>query len=127
MGLVHDIGKITAFSELCKQFKANGEEVTPGYNAFVPLMKVISPAVSYWVAKDWDLPKEITKALAEQVNLTPGSRISQFGHILYQANLCSEAYVTLRKKNENLALRVLDNLNLPNNLYDRLDTLSKEV
>ncbi len=38
MGLTHDIGKTTLFSELCKQFKKNGEEVKPGYNAFVPIM-----------------------------------------------------------------------------------------
>ncbi len=127
MGLVHDIGKITAFSELCKQFKANGEDVSPGYNAFVPLMKIISPAVSYWVAKDWDLPKEIIKALAEQVNLKEGNSVSQFGHILYQANLCAEVYATIKGRNKNLALRVLDNLDLPGNLYDKLDTLSVEV
>ncbi|TVZ39576.1 HD-like signal output (HDOD) protein [Alteromonadaceae bacterium 2753L.S.0a.02] len=127
MGLVHDIGKITVFSELCKQFKLNGEDVKPGYNAFVPIMKMLSPAVSYWVAKDWELPKDICKAIAEQVNLQAKTKISAFGHVLYQANMVAECYVTLRKQNEGLAAGVLTDLELPSNLYDTLDQLSREV
>lgn len=127
MGLVHDIGKITLFSELCKQFKTNGEDVQPGYNAFVPLMKLLSSAVSYWVAKDWELPPEICKALAEQVNIQPGNKISCYAHILYQANIACETYVTARNNNEALALKVLKSLDLPLNLYDNLDKLSRDV
>lgn len=127
MGLVHDIGKITIFSELCKQFKINGEEVQPGYNAFVPLMKKLSSAVSYWVAKDWELPSEICKALAEQVNIQEGNKVSSYAHILYQANLACEAYITIRHNNEALALKVLQSLDLPLDLYDNLDKLARDV
>ena len=127
MGLVHDIGKTTIFSELCKQFKKNGEEVKPGYNAFVPLMKVMAPAVSYWIAKDWDLPKEVCTALAEQTNIQPGNKVSQYAHLLYQANIATEAYTTLHDHSENLAERILENLNLPTDLYQKLDQLKLEV
>ncbi|MFL0809763.1 MAG: HDOD domain-containing protein [Agarilytica sp.] len=127
MGLVHDIGKTTIFSELCTQFKKNGEEIKPGYNAFVPIMKVLGPAVTFWVAKDWELPKEICHALAEQPTIKAGAKVSPFAHVLYQANFVSEAYVTLRKQNEQLAIKVLEDLDLPTDLYDRLDQLTKEV
>lgn len=128
LGLVHDIGKITIFSELCKQFKKNGEEISPGYNAFVPLMKVLSPAVSYWVAKDWDLPAEICKALAEQVNIQPTAKVSPYAHTLYQANMVAEVYTTAyHGKNKKLARNVVEGLELPSNLYDTLDTLSIEL
>lgn len=127
MGLVHDIGKTTIFSELCKQFKQNGEQVKPGHNAFVPLMKVLAPAVSYWIAKDWDLPKEICTALAEQTNIQAGYKVSTYGHLLYQANLATEAYVTQYESNENLANRVLEALELPEDLYEKLTLLTRDV
>lgn len=126
MGLVHDVGKITVFSELCKQFKLNGEDVKPGYNAFAPLMKVLSPAVSYWVAKDWELPKEICKAIAEQLNLQTGTKLSSYGHILYQANMVAEMHVTLRKQDEQQAENLLKEMELPADLFEKLDMLSRE-
>lgn len=127
LGLIHDIGKTTLFSELCKQFKQNSEEEKPGFNAFVPLMKVLGPAVSYWIAKDWELPKEICTALAEQTNVQAGSKVSEFAHLLYQANLVAECYATLRNQNENLAVNILRELDLPTDLYNKLDLLSREV
>ncbi len=127
MGLVHDIGKITLFSELCKQFKTNNEEIQPGYNAFTPLMKILSPAVSYWVAKDWELPLDICKALAEQVNIQSGSKVSQYAHILYEANVVCESYATLRHTNEDKANALLEELGLPSDLYLNLDKLSRDV
>lgn len=127
MGLVHDIGKITTFSELCKQFEANGEDSAPGYNAFVPLMKVLSPAVSYWVAKDWELPANIVTALAEQVNISPDTKVSEYGNLLYQANLCAEAYFTVKQQDKRLANEILKALKLPSDLYKKLDQLMMEV
>lgn len=127
MGLVHDIGKTTIFSELCTQFKKNGEDVKPGYNAFVPIMKVLGPPVSFWVAKDWDLPKEVCHALAEQTTVKAGAKVSPFAHVLYQANMVAEAHVTLRKHNEQLAEKLLEELELPSNMYERLDQLTVEV
>ncbi|WP_086932917.1 HDOD domain-containing protein [Agarilytica rhodophyticola] len=127
MGLVHDMGLTTIFSELCKQFEQNQEEAQPGYNAFVPIMKVLGPAVNYWIAKDWELPKDICSALAEQTNIHTGMKVSPYAHILYQANFVSEVYVTLRRKNEEMALGLLKELSLPIDLYDKLDLLSKDV
>ncbi len=127
MGLVHDIGRTTLFSELCKQFKKNGEDVKPGYNAFVPIMKVMGYPVSFWVAKDWELPKEVCSALAEQAAIKPGVKVSPFAHVLYQANMVAEAYVTLLRRNEKLAMEILEQLELPSNMYETLDQLTKEV
>lgn len=127
MGLVHDIGRTTIFSELCKQFKANGEDVKPGYNAFVPIMKVLGPPVSYWIAKDWELPEEVCLALAEQTAIQPGSKVSAFAHVLYQANLIAEANVTVRQQNEHMAIKIIEDLKLPHDMYEQLDQLSREV
>ncbi len=127
LGLMHDIGKITIFSELCKQFKINNEDVEPGYNAFAPLMMLLSPAVSYWVAKDWELPQEVCKALAEQVNIKNEAKVSPFAKILFEANIACEAYATLRGRDEKKALALLEELQLPSHLFDQLDQLSRDV
>lgn len=127
MGLVHDIGKTTIFSELCKQFKANGEDVKPGYNAFVPIMKVLGNPVSFWIAKDWELPDEICIAIAEQAKIKPGAKVTPFAHVLYQANLVAEANATIRQQNKDLAQKILEELDLPENTFELLDQLSKEV
>ena len=127
MGLIHDIGKITVFSELCNQFKKHDEHVAPGYNAFVPSMKKMSDAVSYLVAKDWELPKDVCRALAEQAKVKNGEKISPYAMVLYQANLLAETYATVRTKNERLASRVLEALSLPADIYEKLDMLGKEL
>ncbi len=90
-------------------------------------MKALSPAVSYWVAKDWELPAEICKALAEQVALQPGNQVSAYAHILYQANMAAEIYVTINPQNDALVKTVLRQLNLPENLFETLDKLSRDV
>lgn len=127
MGLVHDIGTITIFSELCKQFDLNGENIKPGYNAFVPPIKALSHALSYWIAKDWELPKELCKALAEQNQLKEGQVISEYGLVLSQANLLSEVYAAVYPKNPKKAKALLEEMKLPEDIFEKLELLSKEL
>ena len=127
LGLIHDIGKITLFSELCKQFKLNGESVSPGYGAFVAPLKKLSPALSYWIAKDWDMPKEICDALADQLKAGKEQELSPFGHILFQANLASEIFASVYPIKPKKALSVLDELDLPDSLFDSFEQLTKEI
>ncbi|WP_028877292.1 HDOD domain-containing protein [Teredinibacter turnerae] len=127
VGLVHDIGKITLFSELSKQFKLNSENVIPESNAFVPIMQLLAPATSYWIARDWELPAELCKAIAEQVSVSPGDKISPYGAILFEANLACEAYVAIRPKDAVLAQALLAELHIPTNMFTELDELSREV
>lgn len=126
MGLVHDIGKITLFSELCKQYKLNGDQ-RPSKNAFMPPMRKLSGLLSCMIAKDWQLPEEICKALHDQIDIGPGKRVSQYGLILYHANIACEAFgFTAKSKREKLAF-LLEDLNLPSNLFIKLDEVSAQV
>ncbi|HEY7773796.1 MAG TPA: HDOD domain-containing protein, partial [Marinagarivorans sp.] len=75
MGLVHDIGKITLFSELCKQFKLNETADAPGHSAFAPTLKKISAHLSYIIACDWELPSDICSALKQQVGLSESTQL----------------------------------------------------
>lgn len=126
MGLVHDIGKITLFSELCKQYKLNGDEL-PGRQAFVPSMRKLAPILSALIAQDWQLPDEICVALQEQTQITPGKRVSPYGLLLYQANIVTEAYSFTPKAKRDRLHFLLEDFALPANLFTKLEEVSLQV
>jgi HD-like signal output (HDOD) protein len=127
MGLVHDIGKITLFSELCKQFKLNGASDSPGYSAFAPAMKKTSTHLSYLIACDWDLPLDICEALKQQIGLTGESELSIYGHLLYQANIATELYaMTPISKRKNLD-SLLEEFALPKDFWKTLDSVTTQL
>lgn len=126
LGLMHDVGKITLFSELCKQYKLNGD-TTPGMQAFIPPLQAQATQLSAVIAKDWQLPEEICQALQEQVNIGPGKQVSALGQLLYQANIACEAYaVTPKGKTDSLQFLLTD-FALPKNLFNKLDDVTAQV
>lgn len=131
LGLVHDIGKITIFSELSTQFQQNKgqDNAQPGYAAFAPLMQSTSEKLSYTVARDWSLPDEICEALLQQVNLKSGVKISPYAHVLYQANLACEIYAIARHDPEQLAgaERAIMDMHLPADLFAQLDNVTVDL
>jgi HD-like signal output (HDOD) protein len=68
LGLTHDIGKITLFSELCKVYKFHGI-TKPGVRAFIPALQTYSAQLSGHIAKDWLLPEDVQQALFDQTNI----------------------------------------------------------
>lgn len=131
LGLVHDIGKITIFSELSTQFQQNRNQdnAQPGYAAFAPLMQSTSEQLSYTVAQDWSLPEEISEALRQQINLKAGQKVGPYAHVLYQANLACEIYAIVRGKPEELAggEQAIRDLDLPETLFQQLDSVSADL
>lgn len=127
LGLIHDIGKITLFSELSKQFKINNEEVQPGYSAFVPALKKLSIPLSFWIAKDWEMSDSLCTALADQNKLIEGKDVSKFGHVLYQANYAAELYAAVYPINPKKAKKALTDLELPEHLFEAFEQLQKEI
>ncbi len=127
MGLTHDIGKITIFSELCKQLKIESGNASLGINAFAPLINSFSATLSHSVAKDWGLPEEVCAALEQQLNLRPGKQVGPYGHLLYQANFICEAYTSGQHENSEIAKHLIAEMSLPEDLFATLDTLSIEV
>jgi HD-like signal output (HDOD) protein len=126
LGLVHDVGKITLFSELCKQHKLNGDN-NPSQNAFIPAMRRLSPQLSCLIAKDWQLPEEIVVALQEQLNIVPGNEVSPYGELLYQANLASEAFAFTPVNKRTSLSSICDDFKLPKNLFTKLEELSIQL
>lgn len=149
MGLVHDMGKITVFSELCQQYKANLSVFTPanhepnrnppaaanpGYASFAPLMHHMAPALAHTIATDWQLPDSICQALLEQIDIVPGQRVSPYAKVLFLANYACEIYARMKMsdampadKKRLMAQKALAEIDLPADLFDYLDALSIEV
>ena len=131
LGLVHDIGKITIFSELSSQFQQNQAQDTsqPGYAAFAPLMQSTSETLSYTAAQDWSLPEEICTALQQQINLKAGATISPYAHVLFQANMACEIYAIARHDASQLtaAEQALADMGLPADLFEQLDAVSLDL
>lgn len=126
LGLVHDVGKITLFSELCKQYKLNGD-TSPGLQAFVPPLQQYAAQLSCTIAKDWQLPEEICTALQEQIDLKPGKSVSSFGQLLYQANIVCEAFAYTPKHKLNDLQFLLTDFALPKNLFAKLEEVGTQL
>ncbi|BCD98576.1 HDOD domain-containing protein [Marinagarivorans cellulosilyticus] len=127
LGLVHDIGKITLFSELCKQFKLNETADAPGHSAFAPTMKKISAHLSYIIACDWDLPEDICVALKQQIGLHQHTELTAYGHLLYQANLACEMYAVTPKSHRSKLAPILTEFKLPKDLWNTLDAVDTQI
>ncbi len=126
LGLMHDLGKITLFSELCKQYKLNGD-ASPGMQAFVPPMQTVSAQLSYTIAKDWQLPDEICNALQEQIDIAPGKQVSAYGQLLYQTNIVCEAFAFTPKNKLDELQFLLTDFALPKNLLTKLEEVGTHL
>ncbi len=128
LGLTHDIGKITIFSELCRQFKLNSTPSTPPASAFIPVMQDKAASLSATIAMDWDLPKEICTALQQQVDLDVGTQVDQYGKLLFDANLYCEAYAVDKIASDDVPLAAIARtVKAPDHLLQDLGHLSLQV
>lgn len=125
LGLSHNIGKITLFSEMCQQLKSLPGEDKPDRSAFVPLLQKRSDLLSYEIAQDWQLPDEIISALKQQASLTQSTNLGPFSRLLRDGKNISKSYLAyklgLQKK---IPEAVFVEYKLPTNLFDLLDNLN---
>mgnify|MGYP000588962524 CR=1 FL=1 len=127
LGLAHDIGKTTVFSELCKEFKLNTADDRPGCQVFVPLISEFSAQLSAWIGRDWDLPMDLCSALDQQVGQVDAEGMEPYAKLLFQANLACEFYASGGHEKQREADNVCSALNLPTNLFKSLDTIAVEI
>ena len=127
LGLTHDIGKITVFSELCKEFKVNIGRDTPEQSSFAPLMKSDSARLSFDIAQQWELPPEITLALQQQINLKAGDKVGPYAQVLFQANLICEVLDAAQFHPPKAVDKLLRALDLPQELNGLLQDLPLEL
>lgn len=123
LGLTHEIGTITLLGELSRQLE-NEDIILNNTYAFTTLVQNMSPALSYWITKDWDLPKDICNALLEQISATTGDGVSPMGYILHKANILCEVYENSYHTNPGHAHAIATALNAPDDLFDKLETVA---
>jgi HD-like signal output (HDOD) protein len=128
-GLIHDIGKITVFTQLTQQLKLNPDEKKPPAHVFVHLMEKFSAELSYWIAKDWGFPDDIVNAIKAQIGVKDPSQLAGMGSMLYRANQASVAYMLMNQHvlTESQAQMLLMKAKLPDDLFAQLDTVYTET
>ncbi len=89
LGLIHDVGKILVFECLVDTLTTTCLDQEIGSEPFRKEITAVSLDVSYFVAREWDLPEVICEALQQQRKALK----SPLAKALYAANACSEFYM----------------------------------
>lgn len=117
LGLVHDIGKITVFSELNREYSLNAGDNLPGRAAFAPLIQDMAAGLGKTITSQWQLPAELITALQEQPGPgtapVDGKSISALGKVLFEANLLGNVLQAEALLPEHTLEHLLQELQLP--------------
>ncbi|MDA0281306.1 MAG: HDOD domain-containing protein [Proteobacteria bacterium] len=89
LGLIHDVGKIIIFNCLNDAFSKGILEGEPGSKVFKEMMSEMSGDISYFIAREWNLPEKFWMAMFEQTT-EPQSTLAVS---LHRANYCAELYL----------------------------------
>ena len=94
LGLIHDIGKIIIYECLLEVLTKSALAGDPGSEPFKNLMTEMSLDISYFVAREWQLPEDLCDALQQQQYF---KELSPLADCLHRANACAELYLLLQK------------------------------
>ena len=89
LGLIHDVGKIIIFNCLNDAFSKGILEGEPGSKVFKEMMSEMSGDISYFIAREWNLPEKFWMAMFEQTT-EPQLKLAVS---LHRANYCAELYL----------------------------------
>ena len=95
LGLIHDIGKIIIYECLLEALMSSQHAGDPCSELFKNLLTEMSLDISYFVAREWQLPDDLCDALQQQQYFT---KRSPLGDCLYRANACAELYLMIEKR-----------------------------
>jgi len=127
LGLIHDIGMITAFGELCRELSSEQSDDAPGYDVFAPLLKEQAALLSERIAREWEFPEVLCEALQQQVKIAAGDKVNLYGHVLYQANLVCEVLAATEFHPPRAVDKLLRAMDLPKDLHQQLKSLSVDL
>ncbi|MDO6445313.1 HDOD domain-containing protein [Colwellia sp. 1_MG-2023] len=94
LGLIHDLGRIIVFNCISHDMKKTFASLTPCTREYKILMTEMSRDITYFIAKEWQLPSIYVEALKEQ---REGTR-NPLSDLLFKANCLSENYLLFNKK-----------------------------
>ena len=110
LGLLHDVGKIVAFSVIVDAIKDSDPSLMPGSRRFKAIMEHTSRQATFFVGKQWNLPPNIMIAFRDHSVANQPQEMSDSGKALHWANLLSE-----------LCLLVKADMCEPEGIVDRLE------
>ena len=90
LGLLHDIGKIVAFSIIVEAIKGSDPSLMPGSRRFKAIMEHTSRQATFFVGKQWALPATAMIAFRDHSVTNKPEEMSDAGKALHWANLLSE-------------------------------------
>jgi len=90
LGLLHDVGKIVAFSVIVNAIKDSDPSLMPGTRRFKAIMEHTSRQATFFVGKQWSLPPNIMIAFRDHSVTNKPKDMSDAGKALHWANLLSE-------------------------------------
>lgn len=94
LGLIHDIGKIIIYECLLEVLVSSQHVGDPCSDLFKNLLTEMSLDISYFVAREWQLPEILCDALQQQQYF---KKRSPLGECLHRANACAELYLMIEK------------------------------
>jgi HD-like signal output (HDOD) protein len=110
LGLLHDIGKIVAFSLIVEAIKDSDPSLMPGSRRFKAIIEHTSRQATFFVGKQWGLPANIMIAFRDHSVTNKPLEMSSEGRVLHWANLLSE-----------LCLLVKADMCDPDGIVDRME------
>jgi len=125
LGLIHDIGKIIIFNCLCDALSSEFPDSTPGSRVYKELMAEMSADISYFIAKEWQLPAIYYDALQAQRAI----KNSPLAELLYKGNLLSEVYLLYKKKqiDDSLIEKLLAKLSVNEEIWQQFIEIAPSI
>lgn len=125
IGLIHDLGRIIIFNCISESMKNSFASLTPCNMDYKILMTEMSMDMSYFIAKEWQLPTIYIEALKQQRE----SSRNALADILYKANCLSENYLLFVKKDvkEEEYKQLQKSLGINEKVFDKFNELAPTI
>ncbi|MEW6989744.1 HDOD domain-containing protein [Colwelliaceae bacterium 6441] len=125
IGLIHDLGRIIIFNCLSEDIGKSISSLTPCSREYKTLMTEMSMDMTYFIAREWQLPSVYVDALKQQRE----NHRSWLGNLLYKANRLSENYILFAKNDikEEDYLALKDELSITDKVFDEFNELALTI
>lgn len=125
IGLIHDLGRIIIFNCISEGMEDTFASLTPCSREYKTFMSEMSMDMTYFIAKEWQLPVVYVTALKQQ---RENSR-EPLSDILFRANRLSENYLLFAKKDikENEYKNLQQSLNISEKIFEKFNELAPTI
>ena len=125
LGLIHDLGRIIIFNCISHGMEKTFASLTPCTREYKILMTEMSMDMTYYIAKEWQLPSIYIEALKQQ----RGGERNLLSELLFKANRLSESFLLFSKKaiHQDEYQTVQESLGINENIFDEFNELAPAI